>query len=65
MYQFILAKIEFDFIVVGSGSGGSVVGSRLTEAKSYTTLILEAGCADPALPSEVKKIKDKLFSKSK
>ncbi|KAK9871964.1 hypothetical protein WA026_015210 [Henosepilachna vigintioctopunctata] len=41
------AKLEdgdhFDFIVVGTGSSGSVVGSRLTEEKKWKVLVVEAG----------------------
>lgn len=43
----------FDFIIVGSGSGGSVIAGRLSEIKNKTTLLIEAGCDDPALQSEV------------
>lgn len=43
---------DFDFVVVGAGAAGSVVGARLSANPDWKVLVLEAG-EDPPVESEV------------
>lgn len=40
---------QFDFVVVGAGTAGCVIASRLTENTNWTVLLIEAGPGEGAL----------------
>jgi len=54
-------KTNFDYIVIGAGSAGSVLAARLTEDADVTVALIEAGDSDSAIEIDVPLLFPQLF----
>ena len=47
-----MKTLQFDYVVVGGGSGGCVVASRLAAESGGTVALVERGCTDSTAPNK-------------
>jgi choline dehydrogenase-like flavoprotein len=59
--QGTIMNTSFDYIVIGAGSAGSVLASRLTEDADVTVALIEAGDSDNALEIDIPLLFPHLF----
>jgi len=59
--QGTIMNTDFDYIVIGAGSAGSVLAARLTEDVDVTVALIEAGDSDNALEIEIPLLFPHLF----
>ncbi|KAJ7609223.1 aryl-alcohol oxidase [Mycena polygramma] len=58
-----LPSLQYDFVIVGGGTAGNVVASRLTENANVSVLVLEAGESNEGvIDSEVPFLNNRLIS---
>ncbi|OBZ73918.1 Pyranose dehydrogenase 1, partial [Grifola frondosa] len=41
-----LPKTQYDFVIIGAGTAGNVIATRLTENSAFTVLVVEAGISN-------------------
>ena len=58
------ANSQYDYVIIGGGTAGCVLASRLTEDKDVSVIVLEAGAADGNWKIEMPAAYDYVFRNS-
>lgn len=61
--EILSSNREFDFIIAGGGTAGSVLAHRLTEVKNWNVLLIEAG-DDPVANNDVPRLMVSMIGQS-